>query len=376
MRSTILFVLSVVGTTSAVLADGPKAYVMTGWNTSAADKADHEKIAAEAKKDLEAAGYKVTQILEATKAQVKDAIQDPAACAMVLIDHGTTGLARVRCKDNNGVAERVTAAQFGGPFNNFKAVTIHACDQNQDGWKELFPNADFHSWTGSIYCSDELEWQKNKQYRAPNVPQAGESQGEIADDLEEGQFPNASDGTVAPLGGLSGNWPMDPVLANMFGTQIYNVFVMDQDPTSNDLLFSAVVTNGQVISYKLATPSGPPTFNVYMPHEVWVQARRNPFMMMDPIILGNLVQIEPIATTVPPQVLFAGMARNIFRVPFEPTTPCPADYNGDGGVDGSDVEAFFIDWEAGNAGADVNQDGGIDGGDVETFFAAWEQGGC
>lgn len=26
--------------------------------------------------------------------------------------------------------------------------------------------------------------------------------------------------------------------------------------------------------------------------------------------------------------------------------PCPADYNNDGGIDGSDVEAFYIDWEA------------------------------
>ncbi|MBL9002521.1 MAG: hypothetical protein JNK25_15435 [Phycisphaerae bacterium] len=56
--------------------------------------------------------------------------------------------------------------------------------------------------------------------------------------------------------------------------------------------------------------------------------------------------------------------------------PCPADYNQDGGVDGGDVEAFYMDWEAGNAAADVNGDGGVDGGDVQTFFTAWENGGC
>ncbi|MBL9000111.1 MAG: right-handed parallel beta-helix repeat-containing protein [Phycisphaerae bacterium] len=55
---------------------------------------------------------------------------------------------------------------------------------------------------------------------------------------------------------------------------------------------------------------------------------------------------------------------------------CPADFNQDGGVDGSDVDAFFAAWEAGDAAADVNQDGGIDGSDVDTFFAAWEAGGC
>lgn len=56
--------------------------------------------------------------------------------------------------------------------------------------------------------------------------------------------------------------------------------------------------------------------------------------------------------------------------------PCPADFNQDGGVDGSDVEAFFASWEAGEAVADTNVDGGVDGGDIETFFAAWQAGGC
>ncbi|MBS0195956.1 MAG: hypothetical protein JSR77_04285 [Planctomycetes bacterium] len=57
-------------------------------------------------------------------------------------------------------------------------------------------------------------------------------------------------------------------------------------------------------------------------------------------------------------------------------SPCPADFNQDGGVDGSDVDAFFAAWEVGDSSADVNFDGGVDGADVATFFAAWEAGGC
>ena len=53
---------------------------------------------------------------------------------------------------------------------------------------------------------------------------------------------------------------------------------------------------------------------------------------------------------------------------------CLADFNRDGGVDGADVESFFIDWEAGTA--DTNRDGGVDGMDVQTFFLAWQSGGC
>jgi hypothetical protein len=54
---------------------------------------------------------------------------------------------------------------------------------------------------------------------------------------------------------------------------------------------------------------------------------------------------------------------------------CLGDFNQDGGVDGQDVEAFFLAWGDGLESADVNQDGGVDGQDVETFFLAWE-GGC
>ena len=56
--------------------------------------------------------------------------------------------------------------------------------------------------------------------------------------------------------------------------------------------------------------------------------------------------------------------------------PCPADFNQDGGVDGSDIADFFLAWENGEPAADVNFDGGTDGADIEYFFAAWEAGGC
>lgn len=54
---------------------------------------------------------------------------------------------------------------------------------------------------------------------------------------------------------------------------------------------------------------------------------------------------------------------------------CPADFNGDGGVDGDDVIGFFERWDAGDIGADFNGDGGVDGDDVIGFFENWD-GGC
>ena len=56
--------------------------------------------------------------------------------------------------------------------------------------------------------------------------------------------------------------------------------------------------------------------------------------------------------------------------------PCIADHNRDGGVDGADVQAFFVDWEASLTCADSNEDGGVDAMDVATFFTEWQAGDC
>jgi hypothetical protein len=50
---------------------------------------------------------------------------------------------------------------------------------------------------------------------------------------------------------------------------------------------------------------------------------------------------------------------------------CLSDINGDGGIDGDDVTAFFDAWVAGGILADVNSDGGVDGADVSSFFENW-----
>ncbi len=57
-------------------------------------------------------------------------------------------------------------------------------------------------------------------------------------------------------------------------------------------------------------------------------------------------------------------------------TPCPADYDNNGGVDGGDLAAFFTDFEAGETSADVDLNGGVDGGDLAYFFEVFEAGGC
>jgi hypothetical protein len=56
--------------------------------------------------------------------------------------------------------------------------------------------------------------------------------------------------------------------------------------------------------------------------------------------------------------------------------PCIADFNRDGGVDGTDIMDFYRAWESGLTSADANHDGGVDGADIDPFFRSWESGGC
>lgn len=57
-------------------------------------------------------------------------------------------------------------------------------------------------------------------------------------------------------------------------------------------------------------------------------------------------------------------------------TDCTSDFNSDGGVDGSDLGAFFEAWEAGDFLADVNEDGGVDGADAQWFVVQWVESAC
>jgi hypothetical protein len=72
---------------------------------------------------------------------------------------------------------------------------------------------------------------------------------------------------------------------------------------------------------------------------------------------------------------FPGSILGTAAVP-NPLVTCVADFNVDGGIDGSDIAAFYAAWELGIPAADVNADGGVDGGDAEYFFGIWETGSC
>ena len=57
-----------------------------------------------------------------------------------------------------------------------------------------------------------------------------------------------------------------------------------------------------------------------------------------------------------------------------PEDPCPADLNGNGGVDGGDVTIVLGDWGLSDSPADLNGDGEVSGADLTIVLAEW--GAC
>jgi hypothetical protein len=147
--------------------------------------------------------------------------------------------------------------------------------------------------------------------------------------------------------------------------------------SSTNLNGAFSVGDGLFVEYSLNNGTNwTPLVSYTTPSPTWRTAK---FIVGSNLPASNTMKFRFIATdtTQISNVVECGM--DAFKVTHLLCTqpgPCPADFNQDGGVDGGDVQAFFLAWQAGDPSSDVNQDGGVDGSDVQTFFIAWQNGGC
>lgn len=124
------------------------------------------------------------------------------------------------------------------------------------------------------------------------------------------------------------------------GTAVYNIpagELVDADPDSGNNLRNFGTTGAMQIRLTFETRRAYPGGMIEVPTSLFV---------------------DHIGFFMEPQVL--------------PAPGCPSDMNGDGGVDGDDVIAYFAAWDVSEA--DFNGDGGTDGDDTIAFFAAWDSG--
>jgi hypothetical protein len=116
----------------------------------------------------------------------------------------------------------------------------------------------------------------------------------------------------------------------------------------------------------------PPVMYVGAGSGVYVSFDHGATWIKDDATFPN-VNIGSMTIHEPSRTLTVGTyGRGVWRTPL--AQPCLGDFNGDGGVDGDDVVAFFAAWDSGAARADVNGDGGVDGDDVILFFSRWDSG--
>lgn len=80
---------------------------------------------------------------------------------------------------------------------------------------------------------------------------------------------------------------------------------------------------------------------------------------------------QPDAT--PGNVLAGGsyvLVGGFWAAPSAPVTPCPADLNGDGAIDGADLGLLLGNWGIDGLG-DLNGDNFVDGADLGLLLGAW-----
>jgi hypothetical protein len=63
--------------------------------------------------------------------------------------------------------------------------------------------------------------------------------------------------------------------------------------------------------------------------------------------------------------------RGGFWVGADITTTCPADFTGDGMVDGADLGQLLLAWDMDDRTTDLNRDGNVDGADLGILLLAW-----
>jgi hypothetical protein len=247
-------------------------------------------------------------------------IKDTSTAAVWMIAHGAKGKQDMDMKKADGSADPLLGSDLTGPFDHIKIATIHSCDQNQQSWKDKFPKSDFKSWDGCVLPSTIQAWQDSKKYEPAEAPKEKQETLNTHPLIEEGQFFLQPSDTWAPNNALSGNWAMNPLLAQAFGNQAYNFSIYEDGLSNPNLLFSAIAGHGIVQQYEIDHALANSTFDISFTHDLYMDAIENPFVLLDPTILGTQAfVVRALGNSTDPATLFAGVAKNIFNM--DPTLP-------------------------------------------------------
>lgn len=264
-----------------------------------------EKVANEAKADFEAAGYKVVIYHIATKQDLIAAIKDPETTALLMIGHGDTSpFPQVRMVDG-----WVKANDFlGQTFPNIQEVTIHSCAQDLKSWRNLFPNAEFHSWSTRTFFPAIYWWQlfhTYKEYHPMPIVNA---------DLWSKNVITIEDITITPFSTPFDPWfEMDDATASIFGNQTINLIGTDDQGLNGVPLLGLEIHDGHIINYSYDEILDA-NFNLVVPESVFFDTIEFPNAILNAYNNGLIDVFINQYTGVSEEVLFNGSAAVLFGI--------------------------------------------------------------
>jgi len=296
--------------------DKPRAYVMVG-NTEGVSPGKVRLVAEEAMSDYQDAGYEVILIPEATADDVEKANNDEKTEAIWIYGHGVGEKKNLIVDFSEGIAMNGGTYiqgkdwELGGATGEniktlkknekIKQVTFHACGQNQQSWRDLFPNAKFRSWSGKVRHHSIFWWQYFSWYSSvtsnvslipPNINSIFQKGCIIPfDDMPEFCYWDIS---------LNGSdFPLPEPLASQFGVQSINFYIVETDDIFGDIpeppetlpLYGADVVNGAVTQWHWNVTSTP-TIDVIIINQAYYDILEEPSTVWDAYETGNL-QIIP-----------------------------------------------------------------------------------
>jgi len=306
-----------------------KAYVFIGDAKDRTGPKGNEhyarKAALEADKDYKKVCETVVYKEKATKQDVIDALNDPETVAIWIYGHGKYDMLYEKIPINPCEMIDMNDTYIEGsdftPKPNIKQVTFHSCGQDLKSWRDLFPNADFQSWSTPTYAWIVYQWQKMARYvwknenmdtvdwfGLPLITPPLDSQ-----IVPRGQyhFEETIGKYIVEMGYVANDFPLYEPLKSQFGSQAVNFYARNTTTGENYILFGVVIENGRII-YPDAYFNGTTerTVDVSVTDEALYQIIENPSTIWNAYETGNL-QITPYVP-VDKDIIFKGIARLFF----------------------------------------------------------------
>lgn len=371
-------------TGAMALADG-KAYVFVGNEDNASEVAGNKKAADSAQANYEGNGYTVCRDETVTMQDIVNAVNDPNARAIWFVGHGgkipNNGYTPYWAYNTkaNAADRGVRPADLGaGPFNQIQQVVVQGCGQFLAGWRDIFPNASYTSWTGAVNIwqirFDEFWRGKGRVPPKDEVPAGGDDDIELAVDRRLDAvmpfvfFPDIELELNTPHNDhMAMGLCMHPCLAAEFGSQRFNVLVTDGFLVQ--LLGGLEVSGGKVVA-QAEDGFKAPDFNCVYEPLAYGEAIVNIDSMPGNFDAG-MIMITDNTSEVPEDVLFLGASTVMWSLGAV-NESCVWDLDHNGSVGATDLLSLLVRWGlCKGCPADFDCNGSVGATDLLALLVNW-----